>query len=60
MFRVSRQERSASVGARVVLSCVAYGQPQPSVTWSRVGAPLPRYGDTFDINMMIYDKYARL
>jgi hypothetical protein len=39
----TRQVRTAQVGSRVTLTCETTGFGDVAITWSRLGAQLPRY-----------------
>ena len=40
---VQRQERETPIGAEVVLTCLAGGDPPPVITWSKKDGALPGY-----------------
>lgn len=41
VFTMERQVKAATIGSRVTLTCQAYGNPPPTVTWTKRRGDLP-------------------
>lgn len=53
VFTMERQVKAATVGSRVSLTCEAFGNPPPSVTWSKRRGDLPDDHEVRDGTLLI-------